>query len=49
MKRPKEEKIISMRMDPELWRRVKAKAAIEGINITDLVSIALKEKLSEGK
>lgn len=30
-------------VDPELWKRVKAKAALEGITIRDLIEDFLRE------
>ena len=42
----KEIKPVSMRLDEELWRRVKSTAAINGLRLTELVEQALRHELT---
>ena len=42
----KEIKPVSMRLDEELWRRVKSTAAINGMRLTELVEQALRHELA---
>ena len=42
----KEIKPVSMRLDEELWRRVKSTAAINGMRLTELVEQALRHELT---
>lgn len=39
-------KPVSMRLDEELWRRVKSTAAINGMRLTELVEQALRHELT---
>lgn len=41
-----ERKPVSMRLDEELWRRVKSTAAIRGLKVTELVEHALRHELT---
>ena len=41
----KEIKPVSMKLDEELWRRVKSTAAINGMRLTELVEQALRHEL----
>ena len=42
----KEIKPVSMRLDEELWRKVKSTAAINGLRLTELVEQALRHELT---
>lgn len=42
----KEIKPVSMKLDEELWRRVKSTAAINGLRLTELVEQALRHELT---
>ena len=42
----KEIKPVSMRLDEELWRKVKSTAAINGMRLTELVEQALRHELT---
>ena len=42
----KEIKPVSMKLDEELWRRVKSTAAINGLRLTELVEQALRHELA---
>ena len=42
----KEIKPVSMKLDEELWRRVKSTAAINGLKLTELVEQALRHELT---
>ena len=42
----KEIKPVSMKLDEELWRRVKSTAAINGMRLTELVEQALRHELT---
>ena len=42
----KEIKPVSMKLDEELWRKVKSTAAINGLRLTELVEQALRHELS---
>ena len=42
----KEIKPVSMRLDEELWRKVKSTAAINGMKLTELVEQALRHELT---
>ena len=42
----KEIKPVSMRLDEELWRRVKSTAAINGMKLAELVEQALRHELT---
>lgn len=42
----KEIKPVSMKLDEELWRRVKSTAAINGMRLTELVEQALRHELA---
>lgn len=39
-------KPVSMKLDEELWRRVKSTAAINGLKLTELVEQALRHELT---
>ena len=39
-------KPVSMKLDDELWRRVKSTAAINGLKLTELVEQALRHELT---
>ena len=39
-------KPVSMRLDEELWRKVKSTAAINGMRLTELVEQALRHELT---
>ena len=39
-------KPVSMKLDEELWRRVKSTAAINGLRLTELVEQALRHELT---
>lgn len=41
-----ERKPVSMKLDEELWRRVKSTAAINGMKLTELVEQALRHELT---
>ena len=41
-----ERKPVSMKLDEELWRRVKSTAAINGLKLTELVEQALRHELT---
>ena len=42
----KEVKPVSMKLDEELWRKVKSTAAINGLRLTELVEQALRHELT---
>ena len=42
----KEIKPVSMKLDEELWRKVKSTAAINGLRLTELVEQALRHELA---
>ena len=42
----KEIKPVSMKLDEELWRKVKSTAAINGLKLTELVEQALRHELT---
>ena len=42
----KEIKPVSMKLDEELWRRVKSTAAINGMRLAELVEQALRHELT---
>ena len=42
----KEIKPVSMKLDEELWRKVKSTAAINGMRLTELVEQALRHELT---
>ena len=42
----KEIKPVSMKLDEELWRKVKSTAAINGLRLTELVEQALRHELT---
>lgn len=42
----KEIKPVSMKLDEELWRKVKSTAAINGMRLTELVEQALRHELA---
>ena len=42
-------RLVSLRVDEELWKKVKARASIDGVTATDVVINALKTYLGEGK
>ena len=42
----KEIKPVSMKLDEELWRRVKSTAAINGMRLAELVEQALRHELA---
>ena len=44
--RMKEIKPVSMKLDEELWRKVKSTAAINGMRLTELVEQALRHELT---
>lgn len=39
-------KPVSMKLDEELWRKVKSTAAINGLKLTELVEQALRHELT---
>ena len=39
-------KPVSMKLDDELWRKVKSTAAINGLRLTELVEQALRHELT---
>ena len=39
-------KPVSMKLDEELWRKVKSTAAINGLRLTELVEQALRHELT---
>ena len=39
-------KPVSMKLDEELWRKVKSTAAINGMRLTELVEQALRHELT---
>ena len=41
-----ERKPVCMKLDEELWRRVKSTAAINGMKLTELVEQALRHELT---
>ena len=41
-----ERKPVSMKLDEELWRKVKSTAAINGMKLTELVEQALRHELA---
>ena len=41
-----ERKPVSMKLDEELWRKVKSTAAINGMKLTELVEQALRHELT---
>ena len=45
----KEIKPVSMKLDEELWRKVKSTAAINGLRLTELVEQALRHELTRMK
>lgn len=51
MKEESKKKPVCMKIDADVWRKVKVLAASEGIKMTDLVEKALKDeiKMMEGK
>ena len=42
-------KPVSMKLDDELWRKVKSTAAINGLKLTELVEQALRHELARMK
>ena len=42
----KEIKPVSMKLDEELWRKVKSTAAINGLRLSELVEQALRHELT---
>ena len=42
----KEIKPVSMKLDEELWRKVKSTAAINGLRLSELVDQALRHELT---
>lgn len=49
MKEENNKKPVCMKLDEELWRKVKSTAAINGMKLTELVEQALRHELERMK